>query len=108
MTNLMTRIVVLSAVLFGAPMMAQANGKMLSPEQMERHVAAQQAKAARLDRIREYHKNMRDRDVMRGIHSGRKASVVPELDPSAGGSAAVLVAGGALVLLGRRRRQLAE
>lgn len=106
MTKLMTHILLLSAFLLGVPLMAQAD-KLLSPEQMERRIASQQAKATRIERMQQYHKDMRERG--HGVfHGGKKASKVPELDPSAGGSAAVLIAGGAMVLLGRRRRQLNE
>lgn len=104
MTKHIAPIIVLCAVVFGAPVIAAA--EMQTPAQARLALEKAKRRKMRMSRLKRYRARF-DRESKRGPNKVAKPRVqVPELDPNAANGGVAMVLGGVLVLAGRRRRRV--
>ena len=109
MTRILSGLLLVSVLGFGTVTTVHASGEPLATQaEFEARARKAEALSERVRRVNTYKDKIAKTRIGQMQWERRGPSVnVPELDPSAAGSALALLIGGALVLVDRRKRHAA-
>jgi hypothetical protein len=106
MKKLLSGLVLLNALMFGAPLAHADNGSnLLSKSEFAERARKAEALAERVKRVNAYQAQVKKLQFNSGEWERRGPAVqIPELDANAAGAALALLIGGGLVLVDRKKR----
>lgn len=108
MKKLLSGLVLLNALIFGAPLAHADNGpdNLLTKTEFADRARKAEALAERVKRVNAYQTQVKKLQFNSGEWERRGPAVqIPELDANAAGAALALLIGGGLVLVDRKKRQ---
>lgn len=110
MKKLLSGLVLLNALVFGAPLAHADNGpsNLMTKSEFAERARKAEALAERVKRVHAYQAQVKKLQFNNGEWQRRGPAVqIPELDANAAGAALALLIGGGLVLADRKRRAAA-
>jgi hypothetical protein len=105
MKKLLSGLVLLNALVFGAPLAHADDGNLLTKSEFSARAHKAEQLAERVKRVHAYQAQVKKLQFNSGEWERRGPAVqIPELDASAAGAALALLIGGGLVLADRKKR----